>query len=92
MGNSDELYEAILNRITHGEMLTAICAEDGMPSWQSYYRWMESRPELKEGYARARLAWADFWAEKVMTISLDRTGDIFITGNRRTTVSSFSIS
>jgi hypothetical protein len=36
------------------------------------------RPELKEAHARASLAWADYWAEKVMTISLDRTGDIFI--------------
>src|SRR5262249_3403514 len=70
--------EKILERIMHGEMLTTICTEDDMPSWQAYYRWLDGRPELKEGHARARLAWADYWAEKAMTVSLDRTGDIFI--------------
>jgi hypothetical protein len=73
-----ELAEKILQRIMDGEMLTRICGEEEMPTWQTYYRWMNGRPDLKEAHARARLAWADYWAEKVMTISLDRTGDIFI--------------
>jgi hypothetical protein len=61
-----------------GEMLTRICLEDDMPTRLAFYGWMTSRPDLQSSYARARLAWADYWAEKVMTISLDRTGDIFI--------------
>ena len=73
-----ELAEKILQRIMDGEMLTRICGEEEMPTWQTYYRWMNGRPDLKEAHARARLAWADYWAEKVMTISLDRTGDIFV--------------
>jgi hypothetical protein len=77
-GYSLEISEAILNRIMQGEMLTKICQEDGMPAWQAYYRWLDGRPELKEAHARARLAWADYWAERVMAISLDRAGDIFI--------------
>jgi hypothetical protein len=79
---SPEITEQILQRISEGEMLTRICAEEDMPTWQTYYRWMNGRPDLKEAHARARLAWADFWAEKVMTISLDRTGDIFVEDGR----------
>jgi hypothetical protein len=42
--------------------------------------WMDGRPDLKEAHARARLAWADYWAERVLLISMDSSGDIFIDG------------
>ncbi len=59
-------------------MLIKICQEDEMPPRKTFYTWMVSRPSLQEAYARARLAWADWWAEKVLAISLDSSGDIFI--------------
>ena len=76
---SMEIAEQILNRIMEGQMLTKICAEDGMPERLTFYRWMGSRPDLANAYARARLAWADFWARKSgLILSLDGSGDIFL--------------
>jgi hypothetical protein len=54
LGYIPELAEKILQRIMDGEMLTTICTESDMPSWQAYYRWLDGRPDL---HARARLAW-----------------------------------
>jgi hypothetical protein len=75
---SKEIANNILQRIMDGEMLTAICKEEGMPSRLTFYRWMNGREELKNDYARARLAWADFWAERVIEVSFDDAGDFFI--------------
>jgi hypothetical protein len=75
-----DVADGILQRIMEGEMLTKICAEEGMPSRITFYGWMANRPEFKDAYTRARLAWADFWAERVLAISLDGSGDIFIDG------------
>jgi hypothetical protein len=75
---SEELTNKILQRIMQGEMLTRICSEEGMPAWQTYYGWMDGRPELKEAHAHARLAWSDYWAERALTMSLDGSKDVFI--------------
>jgi hypothetical protein len=73
-----ELAELILNRIMEGEMLTKICSEEDLPARLTFYAWMRNRPDLVSAYARARLAWADWWAERVLAISLDSSGDIFV--------------
>jgi hypothetical protein len=75
---TQEVASNICDRIMEGEMLTKICAEEGMPSRITFYGWMANRPEFKDAYARARLAWADWWAERVLAISLDSSGDIFV--------------
>ncbi|QHO76800.1 hypothetical protein ACH79_33390 [Bradyrhizobium sp. CCBAU 051011] len=75
---SKEIANQILQRIMDGEMLTGICREEGMPSRLTFYRWMNGREDLKNDYARARLAWADFWAERVIEVSFDDAGDFFI--------------
>jgi hypothetical protein len=74
------IVQVILERIMQGEVLTKICSEEGMPAWQTYYGWMNSRPEMKEGHAHARLAWSDYWAERALTMSLDGSNDVFIDG------------
>lgn len=73
---SEEIANAILQRIMDGEMLSVICKEDGMPSRLTFYRWMNGRAELKNAYARARLAWADYWAERIMLISVNPDGAV----------------
>jgi hypothetical protein len=74
------LCEEILNRIMEGEMLTKICTEERMPSRITFYGWMKDRPAFKDAYTRARLAWADYWAERALTLSLDGSQDVFIDG------------
>ena len=73
-----ELFQAILERIETGEMLAIILREDGMPSRSYFYAFMDAEPSRKDAYTRARLSWCDYWAEKVMMISLDRSGDIIV--------------
>ena len=75
---SKEIAEEICDRIANGGILSKICALDGMPDRLSFYRWMASHADLANAYARARLLWADWWAEKALLISLDGTGDIFL--------------
>src|SRR6516162_11958508 len=73
-----ELFQAILERIETGEMLAIILREDGMPSRTRFYAFMDAEPSRKDAYTRARLSWCDYLAEKVMMISLDRSGDIIV--------------
>jgi len=75
---SEECSNEILNRIAEGQMLTKVCTEEGMPDRLTFYRWMIARPPLANAYARARLMWADWWAERVLQLSLDGSGDIYL--------------
>jgi hypothetical protein len=77
-----ELFQEILERIETGEMLAIILREDGMPSRSYFYAFMDAEPSRKDAYTRARLSWCDYWAEKVMMISLDRSGDIIVEDGR----------
>src|SRR6516165_3452108 len=77
-----ELFQEILGRIETGEMLAIILREDGMPSRSYFYAFMDAEPSRKDAYSRARLSWCDYWAEKVMMISLDRAGDIIVEDGR----------
>jgi hypothetical protein len=70
-GYDPVVAQEILDRIMDGELLTNICTKEGMPTRKAFYGWMEGRDDLKGDYARARLAWADFWAERAIQISLD---------------------
>jgi hypothetical protein len=71
-----EVADTILNRITNGEMLTKICEADDQPDRLTFYRWMKAHPQLANDYARARLGWADFWAERVISVSQNPEGSI----------------
>jgi hypothetical protein len=75
LGTMEEIHQ----RIMHGEYLSDICREPGMPTWQNYYRWLE-KPGMREAHTRARLGWADFWAERGLKIAMDGSNDIFIDG------------
>ena len=75
---SQEIADRILERISEGEMLIKICQEEEMPPRKTVYTWMTANDAFKEAYARARLAWADWWAERGLMIALDSSGDIFL--------------
>lgn len=72
---SEELANAILQRILDGEMLSVICKDPDMPSRGTFYKWL-TREGLRDDYARARLAWADYWAERIMLISINPDGAV----------------
>ncbi len=53
---SPRVAQAILERVASGEMLYAVCREDGMPTPQSVGRWAKERPEFGEALMAARVA------------------------------------
>lgn len=80
---SDEAVDKILARISEGELLLKICQEPGMPTRAQFYNWLLTRPAMRDRYARARLAWADWHAESVMDMVTDPKGNyIDQNGNR----------
>jgi hypothetical protein len=80
---NEEVADEILSRIENGGLLIKICAEEGMPTRNQFYKWQEGRPALKEAYTRARLAWADWHAEQVISLCQDAKGNfIDENGNR----------
>ena len=78
------LADEILERITEGESLRAICSDPGMPSHVTVLRWVKDNPGCDENgangfsdqYARAKTALHELMAEDIIEI-----GDADITVN-----------
>lgn len=71
---SEDLFSMICEGIADGKSVRAICAKDGMPSQDSFYRWLRECEGLSERYARAREAQADLFADEIIEIA-DNTDD-----------------
>lgn len=61
--------ERICARIANGETLRAICRDDDMPSWQTVYLWIRTRPQFNELIACARETGFDAIAEESLAIT-----------------------
>ena len=81
---SPETAEEICQRMVNGQGLLKICSDEGMPDRSTVYRWLEANQDFRDRYARAREALMDFYAEQILTIAFDESGDIVIEqdGNR----------
>jgi hypothetical protein len=73
-----EIAAKICDRMIEGESLLKICNTEGMPSRVTVYRWLESRDEFRDKYARAREAQAHYYFELIRDIAFDDEGDFFI--------------
>ena len=60
---TEEIAEAICERLSQGESLRAICGEAGMPSQSMVFRWLEADEGFRERYTRARARQAHVIAE-----------------------------
>lgn len=83
---SAEITGAICNRLSQGESLRSICADEGMPDKSTVMRWLGLHKEFQDQYARAREAQADYWAEEIIEISDDDAQDAIVdpeSGNAR---------
>lgn len=65
---SDAIADEIVERISQGETLRAICREDHMPSWQAVYDWIGGNEDFARRIARARELGADAIAEQTVDI------------------------
>lgn len=66
---SQELADAICDRLADGKSLRAICLSEDMPSARAVHKWLETKPDFVQQYARAREAQADCLAEEIIDIS-----------------------
>ena len=56
---TDELAEAICERIAAGESMRSICSEAGMPAQSTVYCWQDDNQDFRSKCARARVEQAD---------------------------------
>ena len=68
----------ICERMVRGEGLLKICSDPGMPARQTVYRWLEANEGFRDRYVRAREALMDFYAEQILVIAFDESGDIVV--------------
>jgi len=62
------MVDEICERVANGEPLRQICREPNMPSWTTFYNWINASEELAARFARARDLGADAIAEEALAI------------------------
>lgn len=63
------IVEPILDRISAGETLTAICREVGAPSLFTVYGWLHRNEDFAQAYARAQEERAETLADEIALIA-----------------------
>ncbi len=66
---SDDLQEAICERLELGESLLQICADKNMPSRETIRRWMRSNADFEANIARARIEQADYMDDRILDVA-----------------------
>ena len=63
---SPEIGERIAELLMDGISLRAICAQEGMPSRYTVFRWLDQYPAFATVYARARTLQADYMDDLIL--------------------------
>lgn len=66
---SQEVADAICERIADGEPLRVICREEGMPAWRTVYDWLTKDEAFAARFARAREVGFDAIAAEALEIA-----------------------
>src|ERR1017187_584660 len=66
---TNEIVDAICERIADGESLRSICLSDDMPSKATVFRWLANDTAFQDLYARARETQADVLFDEVLDIA-----------------------
>jgi hypothetical protein len=78
---TQEMADAICERLVDGDSLRAICRDPEMPAISTVCRWLAHNEEFQKQYACAREAQADTLADEILDIADDSTGDTINTEN-----------
>ena len=78
---SEKLVSAILIRVTNGESINHICSEVDMPSRSTFFDWVAKDLTIKTRYELAMMLRADLYAEEIIQIADDASGDTYIDDN-----------
>lgn len=73
---SQEIFDLILERIMCGESVNAICADAGMPSRVSFYRWILKDDDLRNKFDSALNARSHAMAEDLLAIADEPVGSL----------------
>ena len=68
-GFTQEIADAICERLADGDSLRAICEDYGMPNRATVFRWLGLYPEFSDQYARAREDQAESLADEIVSIA-----------------------
>jgi transposase-like protein len=80
---TEETRLTILEKLSEGNSLRSICAEQGMPSESLVRKWTTLEPEFGTQYARAREAGMDAMADEILAIADDVASDYKETADGR---------
>ena len=72
---TEEIAEAILDRLAEGMPMKKICKEDGMPCYMSVLRWQRKFPEFGDLAARAKIDGTHALADECLEIADDTKAD-----------------
>lgn len=74
---SQEIADAICERLADGESLRSICRSEGMPSRSEVFRWLadDENAKFRDQYARAKEFGIEALADDIMEISDDARND-----------------
>ena len=72
----EAVFESICTRIEEGEFLRRILKEEGMPSTQTFYRWLSQFEEKSKRYAYACNIRTEIIAEEMFEIADDGSNDL----------------
>lgn len=72
---SPELEEELFRRLSQGEPMAKICADEHMPDFSTVWRWEEQDDEFRKLSARARDLGTHFMADDCIRIADDPTID-----------------
>lgn len=70
-----KLADGILERLSNGEPLAAICRSEGMPKVRTVSDWKAAHPEFAANFARAREEGADALAAECLEIADETSND-----------------
>lgn len=62
---SESLLTNICRLVAEGSNLNVICAQDGMPSRETVYEWLQDKPGFLTTYMRAREIRSDFRSDRI---------------------------
>ena len=83
---SPEIAETILERLSDGEGLIAICRDKGMPSDGAVRHWVETDYDgFASRYAQARVRGVERLADEILELSDDNSRDVKLIDGREVT-------
>lgn len=88
---SDAIAEEMFERLSQGELLTSICADDHMPAVRTVSLWKE-KADFAAGFARARALGMDAIADAALNIADEKSNDTIVTKDGNETANSEWIS